>query len=44
MFRQEYGCEFLDDISQLFASELIQAALSGEVTGLGLPTFARGVA
>ncbi|GAB2621312.1 phage terminase large subunit [Novilysobacter erysipheiresistens] len=33
-FRQEYGCEFVDTDEQFFASELIEAALTSEVTPL----------
>jgi hypothetical protein len=37
MFRQEFECEFLDDVTQLFSSELVMAAKSDEVKSRGLP-------
>jgi hypothetical protein len=39
IFNQEYLCEFMDDVSQLYPTDLIQAALSSDVSPLGLPTF-----
>jgi hypothetical protein len=39
-FRQEYGCEFLETDDQLYATDLVLAALSRDVVPLGLPTFA----
>lgn len=36
VYRQEYGCEFLDDETQVFASDLIAAAKSPEVRSRGL--------
>lgn len=37
MFRQEFGCEFLDTDDQLYATELVEAALKPKVLGFGLP-------
>jgi hypothetical protein len=37
MFRQEFGCEFLDTDDQLYATELVMAALSPAVASFGLP-------
>ena len=34
MYRQEYGCEFVDTDEQFFASDLIEAAMSHEVAPL----------
>lgn len=34
LYRQEYGCEFLDQVTQLFSSDLIAAAFSNEVQAL----------
>lgn len=39
MFRQEFGCEFLDTDDQLFATDLVMAALSPASTSFGLPVF-----
>jgi hypothetical protein len=39
MFRQEFLCEFLDTEDQLFATDLVLGALSGDVTPLVLPSF-----
>jgi hypothetical protein len=44
MFAQEFGCEFLDDASQLYATDLVLEALSADVAPLALPVFAGGVA
>lgn len=38
MFRQEFECEFMDDESQFYATELVDAALT-DVDSLALPTF-----
>ena len=38
-FRQEFLCEFLDDESQVFATELIDAAVTDQVASFGLPRF-----
>ena len=38
-FRQEFLCEFLDDESQVFATELIDAAMTDAVGSFGLPRF-----
>lgn len=37
MFRQEFGCEFLDDLTQLYPTDLVLSALSGDVDALDLP-------
>jgi hypothetical protein len=39
MFRQEFLCEFLDVEDQLFPTDLVLAALSGDVPPLALPVF-----
>lgn len=39
MFRQEFGCEFLDTDDQLYATELVLAALSPSASSFGLPTL-----
>jgi hypothetical protein len=39
MFRQEFLCEFLDTEDQMFATDLVMAALSADVSPLALPTF-----
>lgn len=38
-FRQEFLCEFLDDETQLYATDLIDAAVTSEVKSFGLPRF-----
>ena len=38
-FRQEFLCEFLDTDDQLYATDLVLAAVSREVEPLGLPAF-----
>lgn len=35
-FRQEYLCEFVDELTMVFATELVKAALSDQVIPLGL--------
>jgi hypothetical protein len=40
MFRQEFGCEFADEVEQLFATHLVDAAFSPDVQPLVLPIFA----
>jgi hypothetical protein len=37
-FRQEYGCEFLDTDDQLYATDLVLAAVSRDVVPMGLPS------
>jgi hypothetical protein len=44
MFAQEFGCEFLDDLSQLYSTADVMGALSPDVAPLALPEFAGGVA
>jgi hypothetical protein len=44
MFRQEFGCEFVDDAEQMFATALVEAAFSPDVQPLALPIFAGRVA
>lgn len=39
MFQQEFLCEFVDTIDQLFATEIVLGALSREVAPLALPAF-----
>jgi hypothetical protein len=39
MFRQEFGCEFLDTDDQLYATELVMAALKPAAPTFGLPTL-----
>ena len=43
-FQQEYLVEFVEAEDQLFAADLIAAALSSDVEPLGLPLFAGGTA
>jgi hypothetical protein len=38
-FRQEYGCEFLDTDDQLYATDLVLAAVSRDVAPMGLPSI-----
>jgi Terminase large subunit, T4likevirus-type, N-terminal len=38
-FLQEYGCQFMDSDDQLYATDLVLAAVSREVASLGLPRF-----
>jgi hypothetical protein len=38
-FRQEYGCEFLDTDDQLYATDLVLAAVSRDVAPMGLPSM-----
>ena len=38
-YDQEYGCLFLDDETQVFASELIDAAVRPDFKSFGLPRF-----
>jgi hypothetical protein len=38
-YTQEYDCAFVDTKTQLFATDLVLAALSSEVAPLALPTF-----
>ncbi len=40
MFRQEFGCEFVDEVEQLFATHLVEAAFSPDVEVLALPVLA----
>lgn len=37
MFRQEFGCEFMDDVTQMFASDLIRQAIVQAPPGRKLP-------
>jgi hypothetical protein len=36
-FRQEYGCEFVNSSSGLFDRELVERAITAEVTPLDIP-------
>jgi hypothetical protein len=38
-FRQEYGCEFLGTDDQLYATDLVLAAVSRDVAPMGLPSI-----
>lgn len=37
IYDQEYNCLFLDDVTQLYATELIAAAMASDLSPLGLP-------
>ena len=39
VYRQEYLCEFVDDETQLYATDLVMGALSTTASSFGLPTF-----
>lgn len=38
-FASEFECQFVDTVDQLYATDLVQAALSRDVAPLGLPSF-----
>lgn len=42
-FTQEYECEFIDDDTQVFGSDLVGAAISDAVRPFGLPRFPGGI-
>jgi hypothetical protein len=44
MFRQEFGCEFVDDVEQIYGTDLVLAALTTDFRPLALPRFVGGAA